>query len=88
VRILVTGATGYVGSRLVTRLIADSHQVLTATRDPGRLERMGWFDDVTPVILDASDAKSVNPASAMPTVPRPAMSPRLPRTRMCVASST
>jgi hypothetical protein len=24
------------------------HQVLTATRDPARLERMGWFDDVTP----------------------------------------
>ncbi|MGB8789965.1 MAG: NAD(P)H-binding protein [Mycobacterium sp.] len=63
-RILVTGATGYVGSRLVTALIADGHEVLTATREPARLERMGWFDDVTPVALDASDAESVHEAFA------------------------
>ena len=61
-RILVTGATGYVGSRLVTALVADGHRVLTATRDPARLERMGWSDDVTPVSLDASDAESVRGA--------------------------
>jgi uncharacterized protein YbjT (DUF2867 family) len=64
VRIVVTGATGYVGSRLVTALVADGHEVLTATREPARLERMGWFDDVTPVALDASDAESVHEAFA------------------------
>jgi uncharacterized protein YbjT (DUF2867 family) len=64
VRILVTGATGYVGSRLVTALVADGHEVLTATREPARLERMGWFEDVTPVALDASDAESVHEAFA------------------------
>jgi uncharacterized protein YbjT (DUF2867 family) len=64
VRILVTGATGYVGSRLVTALVADGHEVLTATREAARLERMGWFDDVTPVALDASDAESVHEAFA------------------------
>jgi uncharacterized protein YbjT (DUF2867 family) len=64
VRILVTGATGYVGSRLVTALVADGHEVLTATREPARLERMGWFDDVTPVALDASDVESVHEAFA------------------------
>jgi len=58
VRILVTGATGYVGSRLVTALLGAGHQVLAGTRDPARLARMGWFDDVTPVALDASDAES------------------------------
>ena len=57
-RILVTGATGYVGSRLVTALLGAGHQVLAGTRDPARLARMGWFDDVTPVALDASDAES------------------------------
>src|SRR5271165_993629 len=62
VRILVTGATGYVGSRLVTALVSAGYQVLTATRDPARLERMGWFDDVPPVTLDASDAESVRGA--------------------------
>jgi len=64
VRILVTGATGYVGSRLVTALIVAGHQVLAATRDPARLERLGWFDDVTAVALDASDAESVRVALA------------------------
>jgi uncharacterized protein YbjT (DUF2867 family) len=64
VRILVTGATGYVGSRLVTALLGAGHQVLTATRDPARLARMGWFDDVSPVALDASDANSVRAAFA------------------------
>lgn len=63
-RILVTGATGYVGSRLVTALLAAGHQVLTATRDPARLGRMGWFDDVSPVALDASDPDSVRAAFA------------------------
>jgi uncharacterized protein YbjT (DUF2867 family) len=64
VRILVTGATGYVGSRLVTALIAAGHQVLAATRDPARLARMGWFDDVKAVTLDASDADAVRDALA------------------------
>ncbi len=58
----MTGATGYVGSRLVTALVSAGYQVLTATRDPARLERMGWFDDVTPVTLDASDVESVRGA--------------------------
>jgi len=60
----VTGATGYVGSRLVAALVADGHEVLTATREPARLGRMGWFDDVTPVALDASDAESIHEAFA------------------------
>jgi uncharacterized protein YbjT (DUF2867 family) len=61
-RALVTGATGYVGSRLVTALLANQHQVVTATRNPERLKRLGWFDDVAPVILDASDPMSAQAA--------------------------
>jgi len=63
-RILVTGATGYVGSRLVTALLAVHHQVVAATRNPVRLQRFGWFDDITPVILDASDPVSAQAALA------------------------
>jgi uncharacterized protein YbjT (DUF2867 family) len=61
-RILVTGASGYVGSRLVTLLLDSGHQVTAATRDPKRLGDFGWIDDVTPVRLDASDAESVRAA--------------------------
>jgi uncharacterized protein YbjT (DUF2867 family) len=63
-RILVTGATGYVGSRLITALLAEKNQVVAATRDPGRLRRFGWFDEVTPITLDASDPASVRAAFA------------------------
>lgn len=63
-RILVTGATGYVGSRLVTELLADGHQVFAATRKPQRLRRFGWYDDVIPAALDASDAASARAAFA------------------------
>src|SRR5690349_18765043 len=61
-RILVTGATGYVGSRLITALLAERHQVVAATRNPARLKRFGWFDEVTPVTLDASDPASAHTA--------------------------
>ncbi|WP_156763291.1 NAD(P)H-binding protein, partial [Mycobacterium scrofulaceum] len=63
-RVLVTGATGYVGSRLVTALLADRHDVVAATRKPERLRRFGWFDDVTPVTLDAADPVSTRAAFA------------------------
>ena len=64
-RILVTGATGYVGSRLVSALLADHHQVAVASRNPARLKRFGWFDDVVPINLDASDAMSAQAALAL-----------------------
>jgi uncharacterized protein YbjT (DUF2867 family) len=63
-RILVTGATGYVGSRLVTALLAGQHQVVAASRNPKRLNRFGWFADVSAVTLDASDPVSVRAAFA------------------------
>jgi uncharacterized protein YbjT (DUF2867 family) len=68
-RIMVTGATGYVGSRLVTALLAEGHQVLAATRNPARIRRLGWCDDVTAVAFDASDPESARAAlSAAGTV--------------------
>ena len=41
-KVLVTGATGYVGGRLVPRLLADGHQVACLARDPSHLAGRGW----------------------------------------------
>ncbi len=45
-RILVTGATGYVGGRLVPRLIERGYELRCLVRDPRRLEGREWADRV------------------------------------------
>jgi uncharacterized protein YbjT (DUF2867 family) len=61
----VTGATGYIGSRLVTTLLAEGHEVVAATRNPERLGRFGWVDEVSGVVLDANDRESPHTAFAV-----------------------
>lgn len=41
-KILVTGATGYIGGRLVPRLLATGHSVRCLARDASRLEGRPW----------------------------------------------
>ncbi|GJF33295.1 NAD(P)-dependent oxidoreductase [Kitasatospora sp. NE20-6] len=43
---LVTGATGYIGGRLVPELLAAGHRVRCLVRDPGRLRDHPWRADV------------------------------------------
>jgi uncharacterized protein YbjT (DUF2867 family) len=64
VRTLVTGATGYVGSRLVSALLGDGHEVVATSRDASKLVDFGWYDDVTSISLDAHDAASAKLAFA------------------------
>ena len=40
--ILVTGATGYIGGRLVPRLLAEGHHVRCLVRDPARIAGRHW----------------------------------------------
>jgi uncharacterized protein YbjT (DUF2867 family) len=63
-RTLVTGATGYVGSRLITELLSQGHHVVATSRNAGRLADFGWSDQVSAVALDAHDPASARAAFA------------------------
>ena len=41
-RVLVLGATGYVGGRLVPELLAAGHEVRCAARTPAKLDGRAW----------------------------------------------
>ena len=58
-RVLVTGSTGYVGSRLVPRLLDDGHTVLAATRELDAVEAYPWGDAVEPRRFDVEDGDLV-----------------------------
>ena len=45
-KVLVTGATGYIGGRLSPRLLEEGHQVRAMVRDPGRLGARPWAGEV------------------------------------------
>ena len=61
---LVTGATGYIGGRLVPELLAAGHRVRVMTRSPDRLRDHPWAAQVEVVRADAADAGQVATACA------------------------
>ncbi|MFJ7071882.1 SDR family oxidoreductase [Streptomyces sp. NPDC098781] len=58
-RCLVTGATGYIGGRLVPELLDAGHQVRCLARSPERLRDHPWAGDAEVVRGDVTDAASV-----------------------------
>ena len=60
--VLVTGATGYIGGRLVPRLIQEGHQVRVLVRREGRVRSRSWFDRVEVATGDAFDTQSLSQA--------------------------
>lgn len=58
-RVLVLGATGYVGSRLVPHLLALGHEVVAASSSPPAPARFGWREGVRAVQCDVTDAAAV-----------------------------
>ena len=59
VRILVLGATGYVGSRVVPALLDAGHEVVAASSSEPRPARFAWGDQVDWVRCDVTDAEQV-----------------------------
>lgn len=56
---LVTGATGYIGGRLVPRLLEAGHEVRVIVRDPARLRDVPWAAQVDVVAGDLRLAADV-----------------------------
>jgi uncharacterized protein YbjT (DUF2867 family)/uncharacterized protein YndB with AHSA1/START domain len=62
VNVLVTGATGYIGGRLVPTLISRGHSVTVLVRDPHRLESKPWVHEVRVVCGDVHDPSTLRGA--------------------------
>ncbi len=59
VRCLVTGATGYIGARLVPRLLDAGHHVRALARDPGKLADVPWRERAGVARGDLADVDSL-----------------------------
>lgn len=57
-RVLVAGATGYIGRRLVDELVAAGHEVRCVARTPRKLDGEPWRDRVEVVQGDVLDPES------------------------------
>ena len=62
--VLVLGATGYIGGRLVPRLLQAGHHVRVAVRSPHKLEQVPWADEVDIHRVDLDDGHGLVEAAA------------------------
>ena len=58
-KIAVTGATGYIGGRIVPRLLDSGHEVVCLARTPGKLDDRPWRDRVEVRRCDVLDLEEV-----------------------------
>lgn len=63
-RVLVTGASGYIGGRIVPRLLEAGHTVRVVVRNPDRLSDVPWASSVEIVRGDLTIASDVEAAVA------------------------
>ncbi|MHA2178949.1 MAG: NAD(P)H-binding protein [Candidatus Thorarchaeota archaeon] len=64
-RVLVLGSTGYVGSRLVKRLIREGYQVRAGWRTESKLKNQSWRNhpNIQPVYVDVLDIQTLKEAT-------------------------
>ncbi len=62
VRCLVTGATGYIGGRLVPRLLDEGHRVRALARNPDKLAQVPWRQQADVARGDLGDVDSLTAA--------------------------
>ena len=55
-KVLVTGATGFVGRHVVAQLLGRGHEVVAAARDGAKARNFAWFDRVRFIACDIHDA--------------------------------
>ncbi|MFY9634246.1 MAG: NAD(P)H-binding protein, partial [Cellulosimicrobium cellulans] len=57
--VLVTGATGYIGGRLVPRLLEAGHTVKVLVRTPAKISGVPWLDQVEVVQSGLDDGAAL-----------------------------
>jgi len=61
-KVLVTGATGYIGGRLVPRLLEEGYEVRCLVRSESKLDSSPWRRDVEIVVGDVLEPDTLTPA--------------------------
>ncbi len=59
--ILVTGATGYIASRLIPQLLTRSYRIRALARQPQRLKNKSWFPQVEVIQGDVMEPSTLDP---------------------------
>ncbi|MEE2975780.1 MAG: DUF2867 domain-containing protein [Thermodesulfobacteriota bacterium] len=58
-RVLVTGATGYIGGRLIPRLLEKDIRVRVLVRDPDKIKNKAWYKNVEVFKGDLTNLESI-----------------------------